>query len=114
MRWSDNFLKYVNPIFANAVNVSGGVNFDTQSMAIPLTAGAGKAAQLDGTIGIQELRLQASLLNQILSVAKESVRDQVLTIHPTKIALQNGVLRYDDMQIDVGNNPINFARSHQP
>jgi len=104
-----NFLQYVNPIFADAVGVSGIVNFETQSLAIPLTAGSGRSAQLDGTIGIQELRLQASLLNKILGVIKESVRDQVLTIRPTKIALQNAVLRYEDMQIDVGDNPINFG-----
>ncbi|MEN6335206.1 MAG: DUF748 domain-containing protein [Phycisphaerales bacterium] len=104
-----NFLQYVNPIFADAVGVSGTVNFDTQSMAIPLSSGYGQAAQIDGTIGIQELRLQANLLNQILSVVKESIRDQVMTIRPTKFALQNGTLRYDDMQIDVGDNPVNFG-----
>jgi hypothetical protein len=104
----DHFLKYVNPIFADAVGVSGIVNFETQSLAVPL-AGGGQPAQLTGTIGISELRLQASLLNRILGVIKESVRDQVLTIHPTKIALHDGVLRYDDMQIDVGDNPINFG-----
>lgn len=104
-----NFLQYVNPIFADAVGVSGTVNFDTQSMAIPLSSGFGRAAQIDGTIGIQELRLQANLLNQILSVVKKSVQDQILTIQPTKFALQNAVLRYDDMEIDVGDNPINFG-----
>ncbi len=108
-RMVGNFLQYVNPIFADAVSVSGAVTFETQSLAIPLTAGYSRAAQLDGTIGIQGLRLQASLLNKILGVIKESVRDQVLTIRPTKIALQNAVLRYDDMQIDVGNNPVNFG-----
>jgi hypothetical protein len=104
-----NFLQYVNPIFADAIGVSGVVNFDTQSLAIPLTAGHAGAAQLAGTIGLQKLRLQASLLNKILGVIKESIRDQVLTIRPTQIALQNGVLRYDNMQIDAGNNPINFG-----
>jgi hypothetical protein len=105
----DNFLQYVNPIFANAIGVSGIVSFDAQSMAIPLTTGYGRSAQIDGAIGIQGLRLQASLLNKILGVIKESVRDQVLTIRPTKIALQNAMVRYDDMQIDVGDNPVNFG-----
>lgn len=106
---TENFLKYVNPIFADAVGVSGVVNFDTRSLAIPLTGGDAKSMQLDGTIGIEQLRLQASLLNKILSVIKESVRDQVLTIQPTKLALQDGVLRYENMQIDVGDNPVNFS-----
>jgi hypothetical protein len=36
------------------------------------------------------------------------VRGTVLTVHPTRLVLQKGVLRYDDMQIDVGDNPVNF------
>jgi hypothetical protein len=106
---TEGFLKYVNPIFADAIGVSGIVSFETQSMAIPLKGGHERTAQLDGTIGIQELRLQASLLNKILSPIQKSVRDEVLTIRPTKLALQNAVLRYDDMEIDVGDNPINFG-----
>jgi hypothetical protein len=31
-----------------------------------------------------------------------------ITIRPTRFILQNGFLRYDDMQMDVGNNPVNF------
>ncbi|MEN6427801.1 MAG: DUF748 domain-containing protein [Phycisphaerales bacterium] len=104
-----SFLKYVNPIFADAVGVSGVVNFDTQSLTIPLTGSDKKSMQLDGTIGIQQLRLQASLLNKILSVIKKSVQDQIVTIQPTKLTLQNGTLRYEGMQIDVGDNPVTFS-----
>jgi len=109
-KMTGGFLQYVNPIFADAVNVSGILNFETQSMAIPLTSGHARAAQLDGVIGIRDLRLQASLLNRILSAVKtSSVRDQTLTIRPAKIALQNGAMRYDDMQIELGDNPLNFS-----
>lgn len=110
----DSLLRHVNPIFADAINVSGAVNFESQSLAIPLTAGHRRQAALAGTISIQDLRLQASLINQILGVIRESVRDQVLTVRPTKIALANGVLRYDDMQIEVGDNPINFGGAIGP
>jgi len=107
-----SFLQYVNPIFADAVNISGVLNFETQSLTIPLTAGHARAAQLDGVIGIQDLRLQASLLNKILGAFKTSpLRDQVATIRPTKIALRDAAVRYDDMQIDLGDNPINFGGS---
>jgi len=89
-------LKYVNPIFGDAVNVSGIANFNKNDTVVI------------GTISISELRLQASdLLAQILS-ASGGASGTVLTIHPTKLVLQKGVLRYDDMQIDVGDNPINF------
>lgn len=108
-KMTGSFLQYVNPIFADAVNVRGVLDFETRSMTIPLTAGHGRTAQLDGTIGLRELRLEASLLNRILNAVKTSpVRDQTLTIRPTKIALHNGAIRYDDMQIDLGDNPINF------
>ena len=101
-------LKYVNPIFGDAVNVSGIANFNCEQLAIPLSAEAKNDTVVIGTISIRELRLQASdLLGQILS-ASGGASGTVLTIHPTKLVLQNGVLRYDDMQIDVGDNPINF------
>ncbi|HNS21494.1 MAG TPA: DUF748 domain-containing protein [Sedimentisphaerales bacterium] len=106
---TESFLKYVNPIFADAVGASGVVNFNTRSLTIPLTGTDNRSMQLDGTIGIQQLRLQASLLNKILSVIKESVRDQILTIQPTKLVLQNGTLRYENMQVDVGDNPVTFS-----
>ena len=101
-------LKYVNPIFADAVNVSGIANFNCEQLAIPLSAKAKNDTVVIGTISIGELRLQASdLLGQILT-ATGSGSGTVLTIHPTKLVLQKGILRYDDMQIDVGDNPINF------
>jgi len=102
-------LKYVNPIFGDAVNVSGIANFNCEQLAIPLSAKAKNDTVVIGTISIRELKLQASdLLGQILAVAGGSASGTVLTIHPTKLVLQKGVLRYDNMQIDVGDNPINF------
>jgi hypothetical protein len=102
-------LKYVNPIFGDAVNVSGIANFNCEQLAIPLSAKAKNDTVVIGTISISDLRLQASdLLGQILSASGGGGRSTVLTMHPTRFVLQKGVLRYDDMQIDVGDNPINF------
>ncbi|MGD8499360.1 MAG: hypothetical protein PVJ86_01860 [Phycisphaerales bacterium] len=102
-------LRYVNPIFANAVNVSGIANFNCEQLAIPLSADAKNNAVVIGTISMNELRLQASdLLGQILSVAGTGARGADITIHPTRFVLQEGFLRYDDMQMDVGDNPVNF------
>jgi hypothetical protein len=102
-------LKYVNPIFTNAVNVSGIANFNCEQLAIPLSAKAKNDAVVIGTISISDLRLQASdLLGQIISIAGGRTSGTVLTVHPTKIVLQKGILRYDNMQIDVDDNPVNF------
>jgi hypothetical protein len=82
---------------------------------MPLTSGAGSGTQLTGTLSIHQLQLGAStLLNQILSVGGQSIRGQTLTVHPTNLVLRNGVLRYEDMQIDVGDSPINFGGSVGP
>ena len=102
-------LRYVSPIFANAVNVSGIANFSCEQLAIPISAQAKKDAVVIGTISISQLRLQSSdLLGQILTVAGAGATGTVLTLHPTRFVLKDGFLRYDDMQIDVGDNPINF------
>jgi len=105
-------LIYVSPIFANAVNVSGVVNFGCEQLTIPLSAADKNQAEVVGTISISKLRLQASdLLGQILSLAGKGVPGQDFTIHPTRFVLQNGFLRYDDMQVDVGDSPINFTNA---
>jgi hypothetical protein len=102
-------LKYVNPIFADAVNVSGIANFNCEQLAIPLSSEAKNEAVVIGTISMNQVSLQTSdLLGQILTIAGGSARGTVLTIHPTRLVLQKGVLRYDDMQINIGDNPINF------
>ena len=106
---TEKLLMYVNPIFANAVNVSGVANFGCEKLAIPLAGAASKDIEVIGTISMNNVRLEASdLLGQILSAGGGGPGGQVITIHPTKFVLQDGFLRYDDMQVDVGDNPINF------
>jgi hypothetical protein len=102
-------LTYLNPVFANAVEVNGVANFECEKLAIPLAGGTKDDIEVIGTISIKGLRLEASdLLGQILSAAGVSGRGLDITIHPTRFVLQNGFLRYDDMQMDVGDNPVNF------
>lgn len=102
-------LKYVNPIFANAVQVSGTAFFDVRRMTLPLGANARNTAQMDGVIWIEQMHLGASsLLTQIFSLGGQSISNQILTVHPTVLLLEKGVVRYDDMQIDIGQNPVNF------
>jgi len=102
-------LRYVNPIFADAVNVSGIANFSCEQLIIPFSAAAKKQTEVIGTISMSKVRLQASdLLGQILTAAGTSARGADITIRPTKFVLRDGFLRYDDMQMDVGDNPVNF------
>jgi len=109
---AQTLLKYVNPIFADAVRVSGIANLEVQKMAIPLGENIRQRAELTGTIWIDQLQLgTSSILNQILAVVGRSISGQILTVRPTVLTLQNGVLRYDDMQIEIGDNPVNFRGS---
>ena len=102
-------LRYLNPIFADAVNVSGIANFSCEQLIIPLSATAKNQTEVVGTISMDQVRLQTSdLLGQILTVAGTSTRGADITIRPTKFVLRDGFLRYDDMQMDIGDNPVNF------
>ncbi len=103
------FLAYLNPIFANAVNVSGSVDFSCERLAVPVVGGDKGDIEIIGTVSINQLRLEASgLLSQILSLAGITKRGQDIVISPTRFVLQNGLLRYGDMQMTIGDNPVNF------
>ncbi|MDT8303219.1 MAG: hypothetical protein RQ760_17200 [Sedimentisphaerales bacterium] len=102
-------LMYLNPIFADAVNASGIASFNCEQLTIPLDAAAKNQVEVAGTVSMDQLRMQASgLLSTIFSAGGTSARDAVITIHPTKFVLRDGFLRYDDMQMDIGDNPVNF------
>jgi len=104
---TDKLLKYVNPIFANAVNVTGIADFHCEQLSIPLAAANKNDMVAVGTIAMEQVHLNpAGLFGQICKVIGE--QDPVLTVLPTKFVLQDGVLSYPNMQINVGRNPVNF------
>ena len=106
---TEKLLKYINPIFANAVNASGVANFDCEQLAIQLGDTTGNELEVIGTISINQMRLQASdLLGQIFTAIGVKSHGQNMTLHPTRFVLQNGFLKYDDMQLDVDDKPVNF------
>ena len=103
-------LMYVNPMFANVLDTSGVLDFECEQLTIPLTANTPEAIRVVGTVSVNDLYLeQSQLLGQILAQFGEGLRGQMLTIHPTRFTLENGLLRYDNMQVDVGDNPVNFS-----
>lgn len=107
---SRKLLMYINPIFANAFNVSGAATFDCERLAIPLSEVNKKDIEVIGTLSISQLHLEGSdLLGQMLSLVGSNAPGQDFTIHPTRFVLKNGQLQYEDMQLDVGDNPVNFG-----
>ncbi len=108
-RITEKLLIYLNPIFADAVNVSGIMNFNCERLIIPLAGGGRNDIELVGTVSIDQLQLQASdLLSQILSLVAADATAHYITIQPTRFIVQNSFIRYDDMQVNVGDNPVNF------
>jgi hypothetical protein len=106
---SQRLLTYVNPIFADAVNVTGIADFNCERLVIPLAATAQNETELVGTISMERLSLQASqLLNSIFSVGGGSIGGANIVIRPTRFVLRDGFLRYDDMEMIIGDNPVNF------
>jgi hypothetical protein len=106
---SNELLSYINPIFANAANVSGLASFSAEQLLIPLGGSDSNAIDIAGDIAIDNLKLRPSgLMGQIFSIMGMKDPSAELKVHPTKFAVKNGAVRYDDMQVDVGNNPVNF------
>ncbi|MDD5458595.1 MAG: hypothetical protein PHF37_04315 [Phycisphaerae bacterium] len=106
---TSQLLKYVNPIFANAVNAKGTADFDCNSMTIPLAAADKKLITVIGTVALQNVTLSPSdFLGQLLTLIGAG-GGQDINIRPTPFALKDGVLAYDNMQVEIGSAPINFG-----
>ncbi len=106
---SNQLLAYINPIFADSVNVSGRASFAAQQLSIPLNASAKEMMDIDASIAIDDLHLQPSgLLGQIFKLMGNDDPRTTLKVNPTRFTVKDGMVRYQDMQIDVGNNPVNF------
>lgn len=108
---TQTLFRYVNPIFANLSSIEGKADFHCEKLAIPLDPNAQDQIEVVGTVSMDKIYLEGSgLLTKILSgLQMENLRRQALKMHPTRFVLRQGVLQYDDMQIDVGDNPVNFA-----
>ena len=102
-------LVYVNPIFLNPVDATGMANFSAERLVIPLAGASKNRLEVIGTIAIDNLKLwPTGLLGLIISPIGQREPIVNMRIHPTRFVLQNGFVQYDDMQMDIGDNPVNF------
>ncbi len=100
-------LRYINPVFAEQANVTGVANFHCDEMSIPLSGGTNRDAVVVGTVAMNDVHLETSgLLGQIMSLMGSREKD--MTVEPTDFVLRDGKLSYDNMQINIGQSPINF------
>ncbi len=108
-RMAAEMLRYLNPVFADQANLSGVADFHCKKLVIPL---GGKAdiskAQIKGTVAMSDMVMQPKgLLGQALRFA-EGKKENRAELLPTEFVLMNGMLSYEDMQLNVDNHPMNF------
>ncbi len=106
------YLPFFNPIFADSFNVTGKANLSCETLIVPVYAGKGRDIDIAGTVSVEKLTMQASakgLLGQLYSLIGKSGPGQTITVRPTKFTIRDGFVHYDDMQVDIGNNPVNFS-----
>jgi hypothetical protein len=108
---ANKLLARVNPVFAGALSVSGVANFDCNGLAVPITGGRPEDVDIAGTVSLTQVKMQPTgLLGAILSASGAS-SGETMTIHPTPFVVRDGFVRYTNMQMDIGNTPVNFAGS---
>jgi hypothetical protein len=108
---ANKLLARVNPVFSGALSVSGVANFDCNALAVPISGGRPEDVDITGTVSLTQVKMQPTgLLGAILSASGAS-GGETMTIHPTPFVVRDGFVRYTNMQMDIGNTPINFAGS---
>ncbi len=109
-RINPKLLIYLNPIFADIAEVSGIATFQCEKLAIPLDSKNKGDLEIAGTIAVKNIQTQASgFLGHIMTLAAIRQPDVNITIRPTHFVLEKGFLSYPNMQMDIGDNPVNFS-----
>ena len=116
---SNNFLVYVNPIFAGATSVSGIANLRCDELCIPMDAEKVSDIVVDGQIGISDLRMDVKkgnflgkLLYTVLPMVGVSKSDMGadMALLPCDFTVKDSIVKYDeDMQLNIERYPLNFV-----
>ena len=102
-------LMYLNPIFSSVLDAHGVANLHCERLSIPLAGATKKDVDISGTFGIDKMYLGVKgPLSQVATLMGQNPGTDMALL-PTKFELQNGLLNYNDMQINVGDNPVNFG-----
>ena len=115
---SNNFLVFVNPIFAGATSVSGVANLKCDELSIPIKASNVDDVVVDGEIAISDLRMDVKrgnflgkLLYNILPMIGVSQSDMGadMELLPCGFTVKDSIAKYDDdMQLNIEQYPLNF------
>ena len=103
------FLEYVNPFFAGATRVTGIADFSCDELVIPIDQARKELIQMKANLSVRKLKLQPGGDLKKLMDAVGSSPSATLTLQPTDFTVKDEVLAYQDMQLDIGDNPLNFS-----
>jgi len=108
-------LRYVSPLFAGATSASGKVNFACERLVVPASGADLNRVEVIGTVSMEDVLIGGSdLLGQLLLAFGQAGASQRLAIQPTRFVVKDGVVRYDNMEIHIGDHPLNLAGSIGP
>ncbi len=108
---TNNLLMYMNPLFADAINLRGTLNFSCDTLRFPLVNAPMSDLKVQGKYSIAKMALQGTktgLLGKILGLMnKTDIR--TMEVVETPFTVQDEIIAYDNMQINLDQNPINFG-----
>ena len=107
---ADKLLAKVNPIFLGTSSISGTANFQCDQLAVPIVGGKPEDANIAGTISLTQVQMQSTGLLPLILTAMGSPSN-TMTIHPTPFTVRDGYVKYPNMQVDIGDKPLNFSGS---
>ncbi len=106
---SDKLLKFLNPMFANAVRVTGLASLYTEKLNIPLDTSAKDKMEIMGKVQMDEVYLGTSdVLSKLLMAVGSGAKGEEIKINPTDFQLKDSVLSYDNMKVIINENPLVF------
>lgn len=108
---TNNLLRYMNPLFADAVSLRGVLDFSCETLNFPLVNAPMSDLKVEGKFSIADMSLQGSksgFLGKVLGlINKTDIRN--MQVVETPFTVNNEVIAYDNMQINLDQNPINFG-----
>jgi hypothetical protein len=107
---ANQLLKYLNPMFAQVADVSGLASFQCDRLAIPLSGGYNNKIVVEGTVWMNDVAIAGGgVMSQIVNLSGINNPNVKIEMLPTKFVFENGEMHYDNMQINIGDTPLNFT-----
>jgi hypothetical protein len=82
-------------------------NFDCSIMEIPLTGADTRDLAVDGTFSVKDLLLESNIFDAVQKYFGKQGKYNEMEILPTHIIARNGLVTYDNMQLNAGTTPFN-------